>query len=122
MFVGEMLCLIPVILHQLHGSIIRLLDRRRSYDALPANGSNNGYGAVDQTPAVESGHPFDTTRDGPTKADDEPEIQGRSMLLFLLPALCDIVGTTLMNVGLILCPVSIYQYVASFHLKHEIWD
>lgn len=34
---------------------------------------------------------------------------GIHQALFLFPAVCDIAGTTLMNVGLILTPVSIYQ-------------
>lgn len=34
---------------------------------------------------------------------------GLHQALFLFPAVCDIAGTTLMNVGLILTPVSIYQ-------------
>ncbi|KAJ9125591.1 hypothetical protein QFC22_000553 [Naganishia vaughanmartiniae] len=34
---------------------------------------------------------------------------GIHQVLFLFPAVCDIAGTTLMNVGLILTPVSIYQ-------------
>ncbi|KAK0561642.1 hypothetical protein OC844_003101 [Tilletia horrida] len=42
----------------------------------------------------------------------EPEelpLVGKAIFLFFTPALCDICGTTLMNVGLIFTPVSIYQ-------------
>ncbi|KAK0555902.1 hypothetical protein OC846_001568 [Tilletia horrida] len=42
----------------------------------------------------------------------EPEgipLEGRAMFLFFAPTVCDICGTTLMNVGLIFTPVSIYQ-------------
>ncbi|KAI9456519.1 hypothetical protein BJY52DRAFT_550902 [Lactarius psammicola] len=36
-------------------------------------------------------------------------LTGRRILLLWLPALCDLTGTTLMNVGLLYTPVSIYQ-------------
>ncbi|CAD6886216.1 unnamed protein product [Tilletia laevis] len=42
----------------------------------------------------------------------EPEelpLVGKAIFLFFTPAVCDICGTTLMNVGLIFTPVSIYQ-------------
>ncbi|KAE8230955.1 hypothetical protein CF326_g4041 [Tilletia indica] len=40
---------------------------------------------------------------------DELPLVGKAIFLFFTPALCDICGTTLMNVGLIFTPVSIYQ-------------
>lgn len=36
-------------------------------------------------------------------------LSGKAIGLFFMPALCDICGTTLMNVGLLFTPVSIYQ-------------
>ena len=36
-------------------------------------------------------------------------MSGKAIGLFFMPALCDICGTTLMNVGLLFTPVSIYQ-------------
>lgn len=52
----------------------------------------------------------------PRSSDRKPHIPtgdlpmtGIHQALFLFPAVCDIAGTTLMNVGLILTPVSIYQ-------------
>ncbi|KAG8987321.1 hypothetical protein FRB90_003406 [Tulasnella sp. 427] len=52
----------------------------------------------------------------PMLADDEAEehakglqLRGWKILLFFLPAACDLAGTTLMNVGLLYTPVSIYQ-------------
>ncbi|EST06593.1 Nucleotide-sugar transporter [Kalmanozyma brasiliensis GHG001] len=36
-------------------------------------------------------------------------MSGKAIFLFFMPALCDICGTTLMNVGLLFTPVSIYQ-------------
>lgn len=43
----------------------------------------------------------------PTKT--QRPMKGWKFLLFWLPALCDLTATTLMNVGLIYTPVSIYQ-------------
>ncbi|KAK4058649.1 hypothetical protein OIO90_000093 [Microbotryomycetes sp. JL221] len=43
------------------------------------------------------------------KQDATPQINWRTSLLFWAPAACDICGTTAMNVGLLLVPVSIYQ-------------
>ncbi|EPQ32301.1 uncharacterized protein PFL1_00497 [Pseudozyma flocculosa PF-1] len=37
------------------------------------------------------------------------DLSGRAIFLFFMPAFCDICGTTLMNVGLLFTPVSIYQ-------------
>jgi multidrug transporter EmrE-like cation transporter len=42
------------------------------------------------------------------------ELRGWSLLLLALPSTCDIMGTTLVNVGLIMVPASIYQMVRGF--------
>src|SRR5271170_2373021 len=42
------------------------------------------------------------------------ELRGRSLFLLALPSSCDIMGTTLVNVGLIMVPASIYQMVRGF--------
>lgn len=42
-------------------------------------------------------------------AEEELPLTGKAIFLFFTPAVCDICGTTLMNVGLIFTPVSIYQ-------------
>ena|SRR5579871_299867 len=41
-------------------------------------------------------------------------LHGKSLLLLALPSTCDIMGTTLVNVGLIMVPASIYQMVRGF--------
>lgn len=61
----------------------------------------------------------------------QPVLRGKKVFLLGLPAVCDIIGTTLMNVGLLFVPVSIFQmtrgalvlFVAFFSivfLKHHI--
>lgn len=41
--------------------------------------------------------------------DDLPELKGWKALLFWIPTLCDLLATTVMNVGLILTSASVYQ-------------
>ncbi|CUS23833.1 LAQU0S12e01068g1_1 [Lachancea quebecensis] len=43
--------------------------------------------------------------------DNKPSIRGRAYILLALPAICDIIATTLMNLALVMIPVSIYQMV-----------
>jgi len=45
--------------------------------------------------------------------DEEERLKGWNQFLFALPAFFDICGTTLMNVGLLFTPVSIYQMTRS---------
>ncbi|KAG8813798.1 hypothetical protein FRC17_001417 [Serendipita sp. 399] len=41
--------------------------------------------------------------------EEKPPMRGWKFFLFWLPALCDLTATTLMNIGLLYTPVSIYQ-------------
>lgn len=40
---------------------------------------------------------------------ENPKLTGKNVLLLAIPACCDICGTTLMNLGLLFVPVSIFQ-------------
>lgn len=94
MFVGEMGCWLVVGLMALH--------RRFAQKPSP---SEQGYQAVN------------TTEDRTNEAEDIEEqpsknaslVDGYRVVLFALPAICDICATTLMNVGLLLVAASIYQ-------------
>jgi drug/metabolite transporter (DMT)-like permease len=79
MFLGEMLCFLPVIYSWLANS-------RTSKVQLPIDS--------EQVPK-----PVPTSE----------ELTGWKILLLWIPAACDLTGTTLMNVGLLYTPVSIYQ-------------
>ncbi|KAM6500852.1 hypothetical protein JOM56_003866 [Amanita muscaria] len=81
MFLGEMLCFIPVIYTWFKAS-------RQSSLRLPLDS--------------------DSSPDAPVKPYAR-ELAGSKILLLWIPALCDLIGTTLMNVGLLYTPVSIYQ-------------
>ncbi|KAF8968359.1 hypothetical protein BDZ97DRAFT_1800148 [Flammula alnicola] len=80
MFVGEMLCFLPI--------IYTWLRTRR------------------QSPSVQL--QADSDEVTPNKLAPQP-LEGWHILLLWIPAACDLTGTTLMNVGLLYTPVSIYQ-------------
>jgi len=86
MFLGEMLCFLPVLYTTLAARL------RTSFVQLPDDPSDDTLDDLSESPKI------------------LPErLTGRRILLLWLPALCDLAGTTLMNVGLLYTPVSIYQ-------------
>ncbi|KAL7928831.1 hypothetical protein V8C35DRAFT_317168 [Trichoderma chlorosporum] len=91
MFVGEMGCWLVVGI----AAVYRRLASKRS----PAE---RGYQAVSSGRA--DGDDDETAED-----DQASVLRGYRVLLLALPAICDICGTTLMNIGLLLVAASIYQ-------------
>ncbi|KAI0797815.1 hypothetical protein C8Q75DRAFT_739767 [Abortiporus biennis] len=91
MFLGEMLCFLPVLFTWLNS-------KRHS---APVQLPQDEQGSVEEEPAE------DAAKDFPD-AGPQP-LRGWKYLLLWLPAACDLTGTTLMNVGLLYTPVSIYQ-------------
>jgi drug/metabolite transporter (DMT)-like permease len=82
MFFGEMLCFLPVLYTWLRTR------RQVAPVFLPA----------------------DSDEDEETKPATAPQrLRGWNLLLLWFPAVCDLTGTTLMNIGLLYTPVSIYQ-------------
>lgn len=108
MFVGEMGCWMVV-------GLISLYNR---YIAKRAP-SQDGYQAVDTTDGTDNDNDDVSIRSGTAlnggAARAYPKDAGSSVLrgwrvvLLALPAICDILGTTLMNAGLLLVAASIYQ-------------
>jgi drug/metabolite transporter (DMT)-like permease len=94
MFVGEMGCWLVV--------AIMALYRRFSERLSP---QERGYEAVDTTDSRNDGDDDRSKPDG----DGMSFLSGFRITLLALPAICDICGTTLMNVGLLLVAASIYQ-------------
>jgi hypothetical protein len=83
MFVGEILCLFA-------WSLSSYLSPRKEYQAIPSS--------------EEEG---DQESEGTTT--QKPELTGWLQIYFLLPTICDLTATTLMNVGLMFISASIYQ-------------
>ncbi|KAG6839795.1 hypothetical protein C0991_011598 [Blastosporella zonata] len=105
MFAGEMLCFLPV----LYTWMLSL--QRSGPIQLPEDEDANAIVKLN-TPSE--------------------ELTGWRVFLFWIPALCDLIATTLMNVGLIYTPVSIFQmtrgalvlFVGVFSvifLHHRLW-
>ncbi|KAG0705045.1 hypothetical protein DFH29DRAFT_908548 [Suillus ampliporus] len=84
MFLGEMLCFLPVIYTWLRAR------QRTAPVFLPSDLEEDVH--------------------APGKLEETcQELRGWKVLLLWFPAACDLTGTTLMNVGLLYTPVSIYQ-------------
>jgi drug/metabolite transporter (DMT)-like permease len=108
MFVGEFMCMIPFLLKPW---ISRLRGRPTYESALVYSPLPQQEEAVmdDSDHSDVEEHPTGNPDHKPLIPHGNLPMTGLAQLLFLFPAVCDIAGTTLMNVGLILTPVSIYQ-------------
>ncbi|RDX48330.1 hypothetical protein OH76DRAFT_1404907 [Lentinus brumalis] len=84
MFLGEMLCFLPV--------IYSLVRARRQTQPLRLPSDSEEEPAAGAKPEI-----------------PQARLRGWKLLLLWFPAACDLTGTTLMNVGLLYTPVSIYQ-------------
>ncbi|KAM3498047.1 hypothetical protein MY10362_008622 [Beauveria mimosiformis] len=98
MFVGEMGCWLAI-------GLMALYNR---FSGAASAATNTQYQAVntDQT--------ADIVPEADENADDDDNrkrdlLKGFGIVLLALPAICDILGTTLMNTGLLLVAASIYQ-------------
>ncbi|PWN35915.1 uncharacterized protein FA14DRAFT_104563, partial [Meira miltonrushii] len=133
MFLGETLCLVPVFIMFLYHRFIKRARwtkmlkqgvegsgteytpvRTSSPDGTPRNSlEQNASGNGDEQTQALLPTRLRRTRseDVVPTADEEggEEMTTAAASLFFMPALCDICGTTLMNVGLLFTPVSIYQ-------------
>ncbi|KAJ2488961.1 hypothetical protein IWW37_004389 [Coemansia sp. RSA 2050] len=104
MFYGEMLCLACFYLFSLY-------QRRRADASSPRR---NGYEAIseadgsDESVDVRGAVAVSTTAEPGTPRQLKP-IAGCATLWMWVPAVCDLLGTTLMNVGLFFTTASVYQ-------------
>lgn len=108
MFIGEMGCWIFVGIFALY----------RKYTGPAATAEANGYQPVltqDEGPdgadneSITSSATLNPAAKALAAKDDRIPLTGWKLLLLALPAVCDICGTTLMNVGLLFVVASIYQ-------------
>jgi drug/metabolite transporter (DMT)-like permease len=130
MFVGEFLCLLVLYLSRLVRRLVPDNQKAAKYAALPtydaeAAGDSgvvlSGSYAIEGAVAIKPGHNPPVGAHGPLPAPtaivlDEIELAEvedvltwRQTCLFAIPTLCDLTGTTLMNLGLVLTPVSVFQ-------------
>ncbi|EPE36100.1 Multidrug resistance efflux transporter EmrE [Glarea lozoyensis ATCC 20868] len=108
MFIGEMGCWIFVGAFTVYAKYIAKKSLAQEGGYQPVNGS-------DEVPESDAASIRSTTPINPAvkvmvkKEEDRIPLVGLKVLLLALPAICDICGTTLMNVGLLFVEPSIYQ-------------
>ncbi|KAK3944601.1 hypothetical protein QBC46DRAFT_373813 [Diplogelasinospora grovesii] len=108
MFVGEMGCWLVVGAMNLYKRYFNNNNNRSAsarYEPVPTTEDNDGTARDDAS--IRSTTALNGT--GHTKREGESVLKGWRVLLLSLPAICDILGTTLMNAGLLLVAASIYQ-------------
>lgn len=114
MFVGEMGCWLVVGLMALWRRYVSKDSSAAGYEAVHTSEAEADTDAA----SIRSTEPLNPTADAnsnrnsrgrskPTASD--ATLSGFRVLLLSLPAICDILGTTLMNAGLLLVAASIYQ-------------
>lgn len=93
MFVGEMGCFAVLAIMNIYNYINGKRSQEPGYTAVDADEHDSLLGEDEVPPPKQS------------------MLKGYRVVLLALPAICDILGTTLMNVGLLLVAPSIYQMV-----------
>lgn len=117
MFVGEMGCWVVVGLMALWR---RYVSKDTGYEAVHASEADADADADADAASIRSTEPLNPSgadgnnniTNGSSRGKPVPSdaaLSGFRVLLLSLPAICDILGTTLMNAGLLLVAASIYQ-------------
>ncbi|KAK0630693.1 hypothetical protein B0T17DRAFT_228096 [Bombardia bombarda] len=107
MFIGEMGCWLVVAGMSLYSRYISgSAANGSSYQ--PVSTEDNGTADDDDDASIRSTTALNGTAAAP-KLSDAAVLRGWRVTLLALPAICDILGTTLMNAGLLLVAASIYQ-------------
>lgn len=116
MFVGEMGCWLVVGLMALWRRYVSKDSSAQGYEAVHTSEADADADAA----SIRSTEPLNPSGDGaansntnggrpPKPTASDSALSGFRVLLLSLPAICDILGTTLMNAGLLLVAASIYQ-------------
>lgn len=100
MFIGESACWLVAGLISLY---------RRYVSKSTTSSSETSYTAVPTTDDADARSIHSTTALNGHRSKSENILGGWKVTLLALPAICDILGTTLMNAGLLLVAASIYQ-------------
>jgi drug/metabolite transporter (DMT)-like permease len=103
MFIGEMGCWLVVGGMNLYKRYVVSSPSADGYEAVDTNEPETADPIEDETAS--------TAENGNKPDNPHPlgKLAGRRVLLLAIPAICDICGTTLMNIGLLLVAASIYQ-------------
>ncbi|KAL7416043.1 hypothetical protein BDY24DRAFT_380871 [Mrakia frigida] len=118
MFAGEMLCLLPLLYTHLFSSpstspfsAPQPSRAKRFFHKITGKQQNSSAGYEPIGTSSDDGNDDDSGVDMSRGefGHEGGTLKGWKLLLFWFPAVCDICGTTLMNYGLILTPVSLYQ-------------
>jgi drug/metabolite transporter (DMT)-like permease len=112
MFIGESGSWIFIWAFELYRRFVerRQLSRSRGYEAVNTTDDHTGEIPDTDADSIRSSDPPNPAVKVLTKNDeDRLPLKGVKVSLLALPAICDICGTTLMNVGLLFVVASIYQ-------------
>lgn len=104
MFVGEMGCWLVLGLSKLFQRTTR--QGRAEYEPLLSGTERTQDVAGDPSGTVNAANPA-TTHDSLGESPNVKELTGWRTLLLAMPAICDIIGTTLMNTGLLFVVASV---------------
>lgn len=113
MFVGEMGCWVVVGIMSLYNRYIAKSDTTAAYQPVRTTADDEEPAAdnasIHSRTALTGGGGNGTINDPAFKEETHSVLRGWRVCLLALPAICDILGTTLMNAGLLLVAASIYQ-------------
>jgi hypothetical protein len=107
MFIGEILCLAVFFIKQ-------------SQSQTPSSTQTQAAPHDETTPLLFDNEPHNTSSSASAsdstslQKQDKPTLSGWKYFYLWLPTLCDLVATTLMNIGLLYINASIYQMVYIF--------
>ncbi|KAJ2817562.1 hypothetical protein GGI24_005364, partial [Coemansia furcata] len=107
MFYGEMLCLACFYLFSLYQRRRDSSPRRDGYEAISETDESDAL-AVPTTDALPAAAAAEVLAESEAPRQPKP-IAGYATLWMWVPAVCDLLGTTLMNVGLFFTTASVYQ-------------
>ncbi|KAI0086329.1 hypothetical protein BDY19DRAFT_960848 [Irpex rosettiformis] len=109
MFIGEMFCFLPVLYTVAKARYQAFKRSRRQPVHLGADDEDLRAPTLTSTFVDSEADDAELEGPGPKAAHALKPMRGWAYLLLWLPSFCDLTGTTLLNIGLLYTPVSIYQ-------------
>ncbi|KAI7826807.1 hypothetical protein BX661DRAFT_183494 [Kickxella alabastrina] len=109
MFYGEMLCLVCFYLFSLRQRNFNAVENRGEYEAIADNDDESINEQIAQIVPTTDALPVVDAAEAGAAGTQQKNIAGWATLWMWVPAVCDLMGTTLMNVGLFFTTPSVYQ-------------